>query len=117
MAFFRRWLLARWVPGPPQRRPWIGTPSRLHAPNPIVVWPSGEAQDNPSRKRTRIPLTIPLRIIRERVRIMLYGRTTNIPGPSTKIATAAGRRFLGPWRVPKRRMRPRQKNSGADSLN
>jgi hypothetical protein len=40
MSFFRRWLLARWVAGRPQHRPWIGTPSRPHLPSPIVVWPS-----------------------------------------------------------------------------
>ena len=116
-AFFRRWLLARWVPIPPRRRPWIGWHQRPRHPSLIVVSPSSEARDNPSPKRNRIPLTIPLRTIRERVRIILYGRTAHIPGPSTKMVIAAGRRFLGPWRLPKKKMWPRQKNSGTDSLN
>lgn len=41
--------------------------SRLHLPSPIVVWPSGEVQDILSCRRLCIPLTIPLRTIRERV--------------------------------------------------
>ena len=99
MTSFRRWLPARVVPGPPPRLPWIGTPSRPHHPSPIGVWPSAEAQDTPSRKHTRIPPTIQLPTIRERVR--KYGRTTPIPAPSTKMAIAAGPKFLEPWRPPK----------------
>ena len=37
MALFRRWLPARLVAGPPRLLHWIGTPSRLHLPSPIVV--------------------------------------------------------------------------------
>ena len=115
MAFFCRCLPTRLVPGPPRRRPWIGTPSRPHLPSPIVLWLSGEAQDIASRKRPRIPLPIPLRTIRERV--WIYGTTTHIPDPSTKVVTAAVRRFSEPWRLPKTRTQPRRKNSGIDSLN
>ncbi len=94
---------------------WLEVPLLEGVPH--GSWPSGEARDKPSPKRNRIPLTIRLRTIRERVRMKLYGRTTHIPGPSTKMVIAAGRRFLGPWRLPKGMMWPRQKNSGADSLN
>ena len=114
MEFFRMCLPARLVPGPPRRLLWIGTPSRPHLPSPIVLWPSGEAQDIPSRKRPRISLPIPLRTIRERVRI--YGTTAHIPDPSTKVVTAAARRFSEPWRPPKKDAAAK-KNSGTASLN
>ena len=109
MTFFRRWLPARLVAGPPRRCPWIGTPSRPHLPSLIVLWPSGEAHDIPSHKRPRIPLTTPFCTIRARVQI--YGRT-HILGPSTKMVTAAGRRFSKPWRLPKTRTWPQKKIVG-----
>ena len=107
MEFFRRCLPARLVPGPPQRLPWIGTPSRPHLPSPIVLSPPSEAQEIPSRKRPRIPLPIPNRTIRERIRI--YGTMTHIPDPSTKVVTATARRFSEPWRPPKKRGCGREK--------
>ena len=110
MAFFRRCLPALLVPVPPRRRPWIGTPSRPYLPIPIVLWPPGEAQDIPSPKCPCISLLIPLRTIREHVRI--YGTTIHIPDPSTKVVTAAARRFSEPWRLPKKRLIPRKKIVG-----
>jgi hypothetical protein len=104
ICLFRRWLPARWVPIPPRRRPWIGWHQRPRAPSPIFVCSSGEARDNPSPKRNRIPLTIRLHTIREHVQILLYERTAHILGPSTKMVIAAGRQSLGPWRLPKKEM-------------
>lgn len=101
MTLFRRWLPARLVPGPPPRPPWIGTPSRPHLPSPIVVWPSGEAQDVPFRKHPRILLIIPPLTIRERV--LKHARTTHIPFQATHKDTVVGLRFLEPWRPPKKR--------------
>ena len=98
LALFRRWLPTRLVATLPRLLHWIGTPSRPHLPSPIIVWPSGEVQDVPSRKLPCILLTIPPRTIQERVRIY---RTTHIPVQSTNMDIVVGRRFLEPWRPPK----------------
>ena len=103
------------VADPPRRLLWIGMPPSPPPPTPIVPWPSAEAQGYPSRKRTRIPNAKPLRTIREAFRI--YGTTAHIPGPSTNMDSAAGQRFLGPWRPPKRKRRSRKTRARPPKAN
>lgn len=95
------------VADPPRRLLWIGTPSRPRLLIAIGPWSPAEAQGVPSRTHTRIILiTKSLRRIREPFR--MYGTTAHIPGLSTNMDSAAGRRYLEPWKPLKPRRRPRK---------